>query len=681
MKTLLKFISISMLGLSLLSCDKNEPIIDGNSDPVINGGGGVPSEVKESFELSCPLKSEDIQFVYASLESPVNETLRATLHFNGANKSATTTLNPKEFGSGKREARWGVIYDGGKYHSVTCEKSVSVAPTTTPIKNTVFFKDTGSSTIQGSSIKMYCQSLIALPNITKGFMCLDGKGGSGTDITKQYFKDDTAPNHRLEGVKLGQFQDGRHIPIMTEVVDFSLMNKPTATSSVKFSPRGSLIGLNVKNEIDAKLTITAVEVKQAGGLSYSGYFDWSQAGKASFTSEDAPNKDFSFPVYQKGASKVGYTLAKQGTACFYLWGFQNPKKLGEPIKLQFSYKLASGEVGTTRVFTIKAPHSKLVGGTKQFDDGYAYNTTLKIKIEPNEEVLTPLDFVAENVVNKAGTGLVKHNNLPTKLFDWNSMYSADVPDTGVGYYRFPEAQALFSEKAWLKNGGYYLPNVDQWAAISYRSYRPDSGWDPNYAQHLGYLNFENTRPGGYLPINKKMKVLEKAQVGMETTAKEYPAEFLRVKEVDGSVIYAVRFKGSKWVSAWRYSRSKDWKKLIIECVALKNKPSEYLDLDNISNPEFFTNNSATKRIFPTWGIMGTGEQGAIQNKVITGIGVSASLWSSTIYESPNATRPAGRCFIFFVYYDSYHKKTTDGSIHVTANPRDYGFPVRPFRHP
>ncbi len=391
MKTIFKYIAIAILGLTFFSCEKGEPISRERGLDLRKEVTEVASDL-QGFELNSSLGAVAIEPLSSNTDEVSEGKLRASLHFSGLANSAKTTLSAANFGSGKREARWGVIYnDGNLYYAMNCDNATSIAPTNPDLltKNTIFFKDTETdNTIGGASLRMYCRPTKALDYITKGVMLLEGKAGTGSDNTKQFFMGETSPNHRLEGLQSGAFQANRHIPIMTKVVDFEEITKPTATNTVKFAPRGSLIGLNLKNKTYSDIIVTAVLVEKAGALNYSGYFDWSIAvdGKVPFTPKyttaESGQAKLSFLVYADAdATEVGYAIAQNNTAtpCFYLWGFQNEGKLGEPLRVQIRYKdSGSSDEKVTQVFTVPAPNSQIVADSKQFDDGYAYNTILTI---------------------------------------------------------------------------------------------------------------------------------------------------------------------------------------------------------------------------------------------------------------------------------------------------------------
>ncbi len=531
MKRIIQLLAVASLSLGFASCDKNEDL---------NNGGQVPklNEVQR-FELNSSLGEVGLEALSSNTDKAPAEGFRATLHFKGLTNAAQTTLNAQKYGLGKREARWGVIYDGGKCLSVNCDESVSVAP---PVpsnltKSTVYFKASATpNTIENASIKMYCQTLTPLTNITEGFMVLEGTGS--TKGRYHSFIGATNPNHRIEGVTLNNFQENRHIPIMTDVVPFSEMLKPLGENTVKFAPRGSLIGVSIKNRIDTDIIVTAIIVdKENGVLSHTGRFDWlaRNGQKARFLGlssiiQDLPGEDPEkvFPVYaNKDASTVGYTITKDNTTlpCFFIWGFQKPVKVGKPFQLQIRYKTsASATEQTTRVFNIYPPNSKLVAGTKQFDDGYSYNTTITINTanktggsngedwnnagtlendsEPSPVLNAPITISGGGITDgSAGT----YTESPTIVFDGSAggLTQIEISEDAVLRLYDPNNRAAGLT---MDLGGWHLTKI---SATTYTL-------DPHYAQYPHpavlvvipkvYLN------GNKVPSDDKMVKIEMQQI-------------------------------------------------------------------------------------------------------------------------------------------------------------------------
>ncbi len=611
MNKLFQWVSLLTFGLLLGSCQKDEPIERTNelSEP-------------QKFEMSSSLGAVTVQALSSNTDKVEGEALRAGLYNFGTSEAARTIVKASDFGTNKREARWGVIYDGGKHYAMNCVNAIDQEPSNPSAltQNTVLFKESQTDfTIEGAQLKMYCRAFNSLTDITYGFMCLEGKAGSGDDKTKQYFKDETDPNQRIEGTTGGgSFEKGRHIPIMTEVLDFPAFTQAVSSTSPKFAPRGSLIGLHIKNNTGTNIAVTAIIVEREGALNYRGYFDWSSAGVASFhpeyTAEQLNNTALSFPVYQnETADETGYIINNGSTddPAFYVWGFQNPNKKGNAFQVQIRYKIQGNDTEqTTKTFNVYAPNSVVDGIDKQFDDGYSYNTIITINssnktggsngldwnnggLLPNTneslstsnyvfshslDFKTPLDFVAEApAINQAGTDFVTHYRLP------ETGNTNTLKDDDAGYYSERDAAALFNgSKSFLAN--YYPANIYQW-----RSILPQMEVNPETDR----VRFSGEYDGG-------RTLREYAQVG-QMAQKEYQSDYITVREGAKYVTYALRFKGTYWESAWRYSSDQinQVNMLTIKCVPLRDKAD--IEFRDIRNPDFFERNEATIRSFPAYG--------------------------------------------------------------------------------
>ncbi len=204
----------------------------------------------------------------------------------------------------------------------------------------------------------------------------------------------------------------------------------------------------------------------------------------------------------------------------------------------------------------------------------------------------PLMYVAEFSVNKRGNGFVKNHNLPSPQALEN------MDDAEVGYYNFQEAQALFEDGTHPFLANYYLPSRDQWRSLA-----------PEALLIVGSRKFNN---------------IQTAQVG-ETNPQKYKSDYLVTKEGDNTVLYSLRFKGTKWLSAWRYSYegAAHKKQMRIQCIGLKEVGDK--KFEDFANKSFFIKNKAhiTERIFPAYGAFENNET------EISGLGGSGLSFSST----------------------------------------------------
>ncbi len=382
-----------------------------------------------------------------------------------------------------------------------------------------------------------------------------------------------------------------------------------------------------------------------------GYFDLKQLvdGKPTFVGENGTG-ELAFPA--EG------TLADDEQACFYVWGFQDASKKGEAFKVQIAYKTtASGSEERTRTFSVYAPKSKVTPSEKMFDDGYAYNVVLTVNATNklggtaadwnNGGMLftrtvtfggksvslgftTPLDFVAEApAINKAGDGFVLNHNLPA-----NDVV-ANLQGNEVGYYNWADAKALFdANKPFLAN--YYLPTKEQWQSIF------------PFSIPLNYVSFQG---------EQTTRVLQEiAQIG-ENPEEEYSSEFITVDEDGKFVTYALRFKNTKWVSAWRYSYEGEGsnKKLLIKCVPLEGKSD--VNLHSIKTSIFFISNDSSVRTFPAYGYHNKSKEN------LTALFTGGFFWSRSAKDSNNGYR--------LNFYSSYAAIGYDQKV--------LGFTIRPFK--
>ncbi len=669
MKKLLRPITLGILALGLFACEQNDALdrqqaTDTQSFEMTSSLGGI-----EILEVSSnPINGEEVR---------ANEDdLRANLHYNGVNAITTTTFSASDLGirmngnslkvySGtpkyKINARWGVRYTQSgstKYLAENCKQSVTT-PQLSVDKNIVYFQPNGAqSTINGAKVKMYCHSAKTIPyaNIKKGWMCLDGVEGAEANSTKQYFMASqggraikTDPNDRIEGVAQGNFQAGRHIPVMTEVLPFAELSNPKAANNTRFSPRGTLIGLCLKNELGANITITGIVVEKAGTFNYSGYFNWAvNSGKATFTPQYTASQNTTalvFPVYTKGSNSIGYNLAKNNSSlpCFYVWGMQKSAKNGNALQVQVRYKVAgSSAVKTSMTFNIYPPE---IGGVKKFHEGYAYNAVVKLTDKnktggstgydwDNGGVLpinnhtvndehncpenitggkTPLDFLAEYNVNYAPAGqraLRTSHSFPQTIDGENPWDDKTLVLTAndAGIYTWAEATALFNGSN-PALASYKLPSAKQWLSIV-----------PEESQNGSQLGLGRVRP-----LQTKITRCEVGSSGV----KNYTDESIIIDEGGAyKVAYALRFKGTEWESAWRYSLegTQQEENLKLKIQSVGGLQGTGVQLHCIIKEGFFTNTSypITTRIIPVYGIPRKESSGGFSLRIKSRVRYSSS---------------------------------------------------------
>ncbi len=180
--------------------------------------------------------------------------------------------------------------------------------------------------------------------------------------------------------------------------------------------------------------------------------------------------------------------------------------------------------------------------------------------------LNVLAFVAEYDVNKAGTGFTTNHYVPT------SKEYAKWEDSDAGLFTWDEAKALF-KKDFLKD--YVLPSKEQWLSIIKK----------------GNIFFNKEQ--------SKVSVEEKYVVIGNEPKQTYQSEFITKDTPAGYLTFALRFKGTKWESAWAYYPG--GRSVTIRCLGgLKDSGKT---LEEIVTPAFFQDKSKklVTRVFPACG--------------------------------------------------------------------------------
>ncbi len=272
--------------------------------------------------------------------------------------------------------------------------------------------------------------------------------------------------------------------------------------------------------------------------------------------------------------------------------------------------------------------------------------------KPQEEkpVITPLDFVSEFAVNKAGDGFVENHSIPKTsdleskkclvgFFTWDEAASNENKPVVAGVLG---AKELFAEGKPLAKD-WFLPNQSQWQSIF-----------PYYKG--AKIDFKRIT---YLDEN----VAEEAQIGLDESTKAiYSSDYDAVEEPEASnkfVVYAHRFKNTDWSSAWRYSWDEAKKSVKVECVALKGKSET---IATIKTAEFFTKNKAVTRYFPCYGQIYNRANG---NTDINLSGEKGYYWCQTSN--------------FGIDVRAYVVLVNDKEAELNDEECHYGFPVRPFK--
>ena len=220
----------------------------------------------------------------------------------------------------------------------------------------------------------------------------------------------------------------------------------------------------------------------------------------------------------------------------------------DPAKKSFVVK--PGEAAANFVLEVKA----------LYEGALSQELTVHRKAHKGPQPTTrlPLEYVTEYNVNPEGTNFV-------------TTQATNVS----GYFTFDDAVAKFSD---ITIGGkrYHLPTKEEWMAIV------PLGYD--------YVNF--------MDPNRFSDIEETVKVGKEniTSKNDYLAA------VSGAS-YAIRFKGTDMISAWRYQYFLEDGCQVLKITARSIKDKGKVTLEDIANEEYWNKNSDYDiiRLFPACG--------------------------------------------------------------------------------
>ncbi len=640
MNRLKKYFVFVLLGTTLLTaCSKDEPKQKSQSEQK------EKDEKRVVFKAS--INAEVQPFTLLEYGADENEA-RAAITSRGY-AVPSLDITKAELQDGSIQAHWGVL--GGSKdpneESVLHANILPSVPATPPNVSSLFIKKHIGSK---NDLTFYCPVSSRLAPYTTKWAYFAFGGKRSSDKRYLEFKGATSPNKKIVGIKNTEEQTARQLPLMTDVQAFdnllaSMSNPLAHAPKTKFKPRGCLIGLCFVNKFDEDITITDIIAAKDNALYFEGKFDM-QKDKDGYTDFktsthsgnkqarfEGDNKSFTYPVYaSNGATTKGYTLAKVNGSfndakdklpLFHLWGM--PKEEGCSDRLRFQVKLKKGgQEFTTLMFDVTLP------GNNPFIEGRSYRLPILLNDNSLHKLAgsghNPLDFVAEYDLNR-GTeplgfgGSSKTITIGSKTYRLSQYMphptafrtSHDLPtvtdvttpgqsENTIGYLTFDEAVFLFdhNKPAWLND--YVLPTVEQWNSIFKLGYvaffsRFDKGITPKFLNiqedHiLSMIHDEN--------ITNEFEYSKDITVGSDVM-KDVKSDYCIKLECPNYVTYALRFKDTKWESAWRYSFDKRKKAVIIECIGGLQDSGK--TLATISYPEFFSSNSVTTtRVFPAYGL-------------------------------------------------------------------------------
>ncbi|HHU97599.1 MAG TPA: hypothetical protein GXX67_10130 [Petrimonas sp.] len=202
---------------------------------------------------------------------------------------------------------------------------------------------------------------------------------------------------------------------------------------------------------------------------------------------------------------------------------------------------------------------------------------------PPGDVLNPLSLVAKYNVNTAGDGFV------------TSLTACNVS----GYFTFGDAVSKFSD---ITIGGkqYHLPSIEEWRSIVPEDWK--------------HVQFTNTN--SYNDIGETVTV--------QGTSIAMTSDF---RTGVSGVSYALRYKGTDMVSAWRYEFIENGNDTHMKITSRSLKGQTVVTVDEIAKPAFWSANGENDviRHFPA--------SGYTAGSTLYSVGTYGYFWSSSPYNS------------------------------------------------
>ncbi len=254
--------------------------------------------------------------------------------------------------------------------------------------------------------------------------------------------------------------------------------------------------------------------------------------------------------------------------------------------------------------------SKPVTDGKEYAAGHRYTGTVS---SGWKEMINPLSFVAKYNVNPAGTGFVGDS----------------TSCTGSGYFNWEQANAISVP-------GYHLPSRKEWRSIVPEAY--------------GYVFFKTT-------VDKN-NITEYVTVRNQNIT--MTCDYRNVgTETNPAPSYALRYKGTDMLSAWKYEYlNYNTNNCHLKVTCRNVVPS--VTIGDIANAEYWTTNTKNDvvRYFPASGWMSSGHPNIV--------GTGGFFWSSTKYIHPTYDH---------LYYCMYFSPTV---VHFHRNDKLLEYSVRLF---
>ncbi len=553
------------------------------------------------------------------------------------------------------------------------------------ITEDAFLITQGASITDPTLINMYCQLPQTLTtDKSYAWLALDGKLVANKLVYNS--ANGTSPNAIVKGIKNTNVDDARHLPIITNIVPFNRLFAPLTKKSIRFNPRGVLVGISLINQLDESITLKSITFPEDNALFFEGSFDCqkdmegkayksalvSNANEAKAMLFEGENKSVTIPVKQDTnatlVSQSGKTVnasLKESLPLFYVWGFPNNGIATLKVKLSFS---KNGKDVESKVLNIAIPSAG-------FEEGKAYRLPIKLNEDGIQapEMINPLAYVADFNINRDGIGFATHNNV---VEDPKNSAEGDT-----GYFTLNEAKNLFKTNSYLNN--YCLPEENDWYVAVFG----------------GVLRFPANSEGERFSKLDVIVRSNEARINETYIAKSnnvqisklvYPiGRYYPSKKSPFSIAYLIRFEGTIFHSAWKYEiiASKFNKygiptnaKFVVQSRSIKDGSST--TIETITEKDYFNHNDVVTKEFalngiPEWTSSGKPHE-SYESYPTDYIGSNIEYMTGTIIKSFGEW--GLRVYSFIAKEDHFNTKIHTNSTLKQGYTNEflYKLPVRPF---
>ncbi len=423
------------------------------------------------------------------------------------------------------------------------------------------------------------------------------------------------------GAYIEELPDGktldRHIPIQSQD-DYWIYDKiypssnPNGSKSykkknIKFKPQGCLLGIRLKNETGKQIHIKSLNINYNGDSYYSGKFSNRTDSYLESKNDEGDRQLFKkFPLRSYQSTKEPSLAVGQMTnGRFYIWSSYLEHRRTEAYhRPPFCLNVTYTEEGSNEILH---SHSQFIDRTQDFEGGYAYRLTLRIRpsaVWRNHPNL--LELVAEYNVNQSMDGFATNHNIPGDS----------------GYLTYAEAKALEGKAEFSK---YKLPTIKD-----YKDIFPEFAYFCDF-EHLPHLqegaSGQESHNGSYIEHAVAWSFGE--VYGLQT-GEIHKHKFVAKPKTR----YAARYqRETNAASAWRWEISD--KGIMVTVLSTRTNANSLNNTDLSAsirmNPDlYFDDKHAVKRFFPAHEIQGMlNDQHQIHYWTYNASDDKAKLWTTS----------------------------------------------------